>query len=421
MKVLHLSTYDEHGGAARAAYRQHRALLGAGIDSRMCVRFKRGNDEEIDVFAADRGLPSRLRRACFRAYLRLWHRTANRKAFGNGGRGLLTDPRADLLRRPAPPLTRSDVINIHKIEGFADLGALLRSLPKAAPIVVTLHDLGFLTGGCDYAGDCERFEQSCGRCPLIFSRRACDASAAIYRMKRAAYRQRQADRLVFVANSRWTLQQAQRSSLLRDHPCVTIHYGLDTQVYNPRRRRIARQALGLPVDDPVLLFAAHDVSYPRKGAAFLLEALQGPGISEGTVLVTFGAGNVALSGRRHFHFGTVNDERLQALIYQAADVFVMPSLEEAFGLTALEAVACGTVVAGFAVGGIPDVVQNGLNGMLVRPADASELRAAIVGLLENHRLREQWIEQAEPWVQERFSYAVNAAHYVELYRQLAGK
>jgi glycosyltransferase involved in cell wall biosynthesis len=59
--------------------------------------------------------------------------------------------------------------------------------------------------------------------------------------------------------------------------------------------------------------------------------------------------------------------------------------------------------------------------MLVRPADAAELRAAIVGLLENRRLRQQWIDQAEPWVKERFSYAVNAARYLELYRQLVGK
>jgi glycosyltransferase involved in cell wall biosynthesis len=239
-------------------------------------------------------------------------------------------------------------------------------------------------------------------------------------MKRTAYQYRPRERLVFVANSHWTLQQAQRSSLLRDHRCVTIHLGLDTRVYNPCRRQIARQALGLPQNVPVLLFAAHEVSYARKGARFLLKALQGPGIAEETVILTFGAGNLSPGGLRHFQFGPVNDERLQSLIYQAADVFVMPSLEEAFGLTALEAVACGTVVAGFAVGGVPDVVENGLNGLLVPAGDSDELRMAIVNLLANTRLRQRWIDCAEPWVNERFSYEVNAARYIELYRQLIG-
>jgi glycosyltransferase involved in cell wall biosynthesis len=416
MRILHLATHDHFGGAARAAYRQHLALRGEGIDSRMLVRHKHTDDPQVEMFAGNRNLRSRMDRTIRRAWIN--HCERRSRAAGKPG---LTDPRADLLRSAVSAIADADIINIHKTEYFADVPALLASLPASKPVVFTLHDPSPITGGCDYPGSCERFTDSCGSCPLSNGRQENDYSRKIFRMRQAAYGKRSRGTLAFVANSRWTLQQAHRSSLLRDHPCVTIHYGLDTQVYNPRRRQIARQALGLPVDDPVLLFAAHDVSYPRKGAAFLLEALQGPGISEATALVTFGAGHVPLRGHRHFHFGTVNDERLQALIYQAADVFVMPSLEEAFGLTALEAVACGTVVAGFAAGGIADVVQNGLNGMLVRPADAAELRAAIVGLLENRRLRQQWIDQAEPWVKERFSYAVNAARYLELYRQLVGK
>jgi glycosyltransferase involved in cell wall biosynthesis len=168
------------------------------------------------------------------------------------------------------------------------------------------------------------------------------------------------------------------------------------------------------------MFAAHDVTLVRKGARFLREALQDGDIAEETVIVTFGASGFSAGGRRHFHFGNVNDERLQSLIYQAADVFVMPSLEEAFGLTALEAVACGTVVAGFAVGGVPDIVENGLNGILVSAGDSTELRRAIVKLLANTKLRQDWIDRAEPWVKERFSYEVNAARYIDLYRQLTG-
>ena len=121
---------------------------------------------------------------------------------------------------------------------------------------------------------------------------------------------------------------------------------------------------------------------------------------------------------RHTHFGRVESDQLQALLYKAADLFVMPSLEEAFGQTALEAVACGAVVAGFQVGGIADIIQDGLNGVLVKRGDVRALGEAIAQLLDNHSLRSHWRNSCRAWVEERFWYKRNAAAYFELYRSL---
>ena len=132
-----------------------------------------------------------------------------------------------------------------------------------------------------------------------------------------------------------------------------------------------------------------------------------------------GAGRFeALPGFIQTNFGRVENDDLQALLYRAADVFVIPSLEEAFGQTALEAVACGTVVAGFDVGGIPDTVQNGLNGVLVPRGDVNALAGAISQLLEDRPLRMRWQLSCEDWVGNRFSYSANATAYVALYESL---
>ena len=132
-----------------------------------------------------------------------------------------------------------------------------------------------------------------------------------------------------------------------------------------------------------------------------------------------GAGHFqSVSGYRHTHFGQVESDELQALLYQAADVFVIPSLEEAFGQTALEAIACGTVVAGFAVGGIGDIVQNDLNGLLVMRGDSNALGHAIMRLLKDEALRVRWQETCQAWVKARFSFDRNATAYHALYESL---
>ena len=164
-----------------------------------------------------------------------------------------------------------------------------------------------------------------------------------------------------MANSQWSAGHASRSGLINGAAVKVIHYGIDQSVYYPERREEARKALGLGTDEQVLLFAAHDVSLKHKGGHLLAEALAAVAQRTKFRVLTMGSGQLESNAAyRHTHFGRVESDELQALLYKAADLFVMPSLEEAFGQTALEAVACGTVVAGFHVGGIPDIVQDGL-------------------------------------------------------------
>ena len=418
MKVLHLATYDNFGGAARAAFRQHLALREHGIDSQMLVRHKHSNDPDVAVYSGDRSFFSRASRVLRRTWIDYLEKQSRSPGNGKIVCGL-TDPRADLLRNVNHEIADADVINFHKVEHFADLPALLRHLPPSKPVVITLHDLSPVTGGCDYPGSCRGFEMSCGRCPIIDSNCAFDYSRRILRMKRSAYSTRSPKRFVFVANSYWSAKMAQSSSLVGSSRVEVIHYGLDQNVYSPQKRREAREALGIALNEPVLLFAAHDLSLPHKGGRYLREALRNVRCELPIRLLTMGGGHFQVgSGYRHTHFGHVEGDELQALLYRTADVSVIPSLEEAFGQTALEAVACGAVVAGFNVGGITDIVECGLNGLLVERQDARALSEAIQKLLGDETLRHRWHNSCETWVRENFSYFKNAAAYIALYDSL---
>ena len=416
MKVLHLATHDNFGGAARAAYRQHLALRDYGVDSRMLVRHKHSSDVNVAFYFGDTDFlcrASRVLRRTWVDYQEKRSRTPGKVVCG------LTDPRADLLRNVGPEISEADVINIHKVEHFVDLPALLGRLPPAKPVVITLHDLSPITGGCDYPGSCRRFEAACGCCPIMDSHRPNDYSHRIFRMKEIAYSRPPREHLVFVANSVWSGEKARLSGLTKDRKVEVIHYGLDQTVYSPQKRRESRQALGISAEEPVLLFAAHDLGLPHKGGRYLRDALVNVRCQRPIRLLTMGGGHFQVgSGYRHTYFGRVESDELQALLYQAADVFVIPSLEEAFGQSALEAVACGAVVAGFSVGGIPDIVKCGLNGLLVERQDTQALSEAIRKLLEDEALRGRWQSCCETWVRENFSYSTNAAAYIALYDSL---
>jgi glycosyltransferase involved in cell wall biosynthesis len=319
-------------------------------------------------------------------------------------------------------MSDADIINIHKTEHFADLPALLASLPNDKPVVLTLHDLSPITGGCDYPGNCERFTKTCGRCPLLDSHHETDYSRTIFHLRQAAYGRRTQDSFALVANSQWTLENARRSGLTSGRRAELIHYGLDQTIYRPENRAIAREALGISPDEAVICFAAHNLSYPHKGGAQLVEALAGLKFDGSIRLLTMGSGKIQAPPQfQHTHFGRIESDPMQSLIYRAADVFVIPSLEEAFGQTALEAIACGTVVAGFSVGGIVDIVETGLNGELVERGNASLLSRAIKRLLLDAGLRDRWQLTAKAWVGDRFSYAQNAEKYSALYESMLKK
>jgi glycosyltransferase involved in cell wall biosynthesis len=414
MKILHLSTCDNFGGAARAAYRQHLALRGAGIDSRMLVRHKHTDDPHVRVFTGNHNLPSRVERTLRRAWIHRLEKQSRAKGIGG-----LTDPRADLLRFAVQEMADADIINIHKTEHFADIPALLASLTADKPVVITLHDLSPITGGCDYPGGCERFTNACGACPMLDSKEENDYSRKIFRMRQAAYGTRLPENFAFVVNSRWTLDNIKRSWLAKGVRAELVHLALDQNVYQPGNRAVAREALGIGADEAVICFGAHDMGYKHKGGAQLAEALAGLKSNASIHLLTMGSGRISAPPQfKHTHFGRIESDSLQSLIYRAADVFVIPSLEEAFGQTALEAVACGTVVAGFAVGGIVDIVQNDLNGLLVVRGDSNALGHAIIRLLKDEILRVRWRESCEIWVKERFSFDRNATAYRALYESL---
>lgn len=410
MKIVHLSYEDVKGGASTAAWRLHRGLLKLGIDSTMRVRVKYSGHSSVELFTPPLTPHLRLKR-----FFRRWQ--IQRLKHGTQGIQPFSDVRSESGGTECSGLDSYDVVNLHWASDFVDLPYLFEWLPKEIPIVVTLHDMNLFTGGCHYNQGCDRFTHQCGDCPQLTNRQSNDASTKIWQQKQKSYQARLPNKLHFVANSHWTAEQAKRSSLLRELPVGVIHYGLDTAAFAPHSKQHAREFLGIPAGMPVVMFGAASVEDDRKGIQYLQPAISS--LATKPFLLTFGAGQpVGLESFTGLHLGAVSNERLLAVAYNAADIFVIPSLQEAFGQTALEAMACGTPVIGFQTGGIPDMVVDGVTGKLCPTGDSVALSKAIATLIADETARQTMGTNARALVEQSFALTRQAQKYADLYQRL---
>ncbi len=421
MRVVHLSASDVVGGAARAAYRLHDGLVRRGCESTMLVLSRRGADPSVAEFVPPGGLAVRVRRKLRRTVIARQH--ARYAASRPPGYELFSDdrsPHGDAVAFQLPP---ADVVNLHWVAGFVDCGSLLPAVTGGGRAAVwTLHDMNAFTGGCHYDLGCGKYNAGCGACPQLGSACGSDLSRRIWTRKKEVFGRIPPDRLHIVAPSRWLAEEAGNSALLGRFPRTVIPYGLDVDAFAPRDRRVSREIFGIPAGARVILFVAESVTNRRKGFSLLDGALadwRGPA---NACLVSLGHDAPAVrAAMRHVHVGYLDKDRLVSSLYSAADVFVIPSLQDNLPNTVLEAMACGTPVVGFAAGGIPDMVRPGVTGLLAPPGDAAALRGAIAALLDGDEERARMSAACRSVAVGEYSVGVQAERYAALYAALAGQ
>lgn len=420
MRVVHLSTNDISGGAARAAYRLHRALLALGYPSTMLVANRRSHDPTVQALPAPADPVG--------YWQRRWRGWQIRRAMQPyrqtrpAGLEPFSDDRSRYGGEVARALPPCDVVNLHWVAGFVDYSSFFRTVPRRVPVVWRLSDQQPFTGGCHYDEGCGRYTAACGACPQLGSRDERDLSRQIWARKRDALAAVPPGRLHIVALNQWMAAEVQRSSLFGHLPVHVIPNGLDTSVFSPADRTHARVVLGLPLHAKIVLFVAVSVDNRRKGFAQLAAALAGLSDEPDLVLVSIGKNPPPLAAPiAHHPLGVVEDDSRLALVYSAADLFVIPSLQDNMPSTVLESLACGTPVAGFDTGGISELVRPGQTGWLAPVGDVEGLRAAMRRLLRNDDERLAMGRRCREIALAEYRQELQAQRYLELYRQIIAK
>ena len=420
MRIVHLSTSDSGGGAFRAAYRLHTGLRRLGHDSKMLVLKRGSGDDAVLALKPRQDLIGRWSR---KLRARRIHKDYDRyRPTLPPGIEPFSDCRTEYRDEVVAQLPDCDLINLHWIGGFLDWPSFFRTYPKHVPLVWRLADMGVLTGGCHYDQGCGKFADACGACPQLGSRDPNDLSRRNHAERSASLRHVGPAGLHIVGTSRWIAGDAQRSSLFKDLPVSVIPNGLDVEEFAPRDTNFCRDLWNIPRDAAVVLFAAESVANVRKGFAHLAQAVAGIRGVENLLLVSVGGGKCELpAGLPHLPLGKVNNDRMLSTIYSAADVFVIPSLQESFGQTVIESLACGTPVVGFASGGIPDMVRPGQTGWLAPTGDTNTLRDAIETALRDRERRLAMSPVCREVAVREYSLDVQARAYAALYETLLAR
>jgi glycosyltransferase involved in cell wall biosynthesis len=324
------------------------------------------------------------------------------------------------LRQATPfgdALARADVVVLHWLGKLLDFPSFFASAPADKPIVWVLHDMHPFTGGCHFSAGCQRFTEGCGCCPQLDRAGPDDLSAEALSLKTTLYARLA---LHVAAPSRWLTELARRSrAFAGSRSFHTIPYGIDAEAMRPIDKREAKRRLGLDPERLTVGFGAADCRNPRKGMVPLAAAWRQ--LSESNPVGLLFGGGASTGGfpdDAAVSFGYVDDPHRQALIYAAADVFVLPSLEDNLPQTGLEAMACGTPVVAFAAGGIPEYVRHEETGLLAPVGDAEALAGHLRRMLADGELRRRLGHAARRAVEQQYAAPSEAEAYRDLFGRL---
>ncbi len=382
MKILIINKSDTTGGAAIAARRLKDALQANNHEVKMLVQEKLSNDSSILSTTTGK----------FKKYYNLWLFILERLYF------LFHEKSKDIRFAFSPaiagediskhPLVKeADVIHIHWFnQGYLSLKSLKKLLKLNKKIVWTLHDMWAFTGGCHYAGNCSNFEISCGNCKFLKKPGQKDLSSRILKRKQKILEN---SNLQIVTCSNWLANKARKSSLLKNIDVKAIPNPIDISVFKPSDKSELRNQLNLPQEKKLILFGAANIMDERKGLKYLVEALKklkekNTQLAEESEILLFGKSNEEFLKQLPLkinNLGLIFGEQNIAKVYAAADVFVLPSLEDNLPNTVMESLACGTPVVAFDTGGIPEMIGHKKNGYLSEYKSVEDLLNGLIYVL----------------------------------------
>lgn len=409
LKVLHLSTYDTNGGAARAAYSLHRAMLSEGLNSQMWVARKGSSDPTVH----ERG--SRLFRLTSAADRQLWR--------------LQRSP-LETWRSPArfacltaKEINRSDanVVNLHWItDGFLSIEEIGKI---TKPIVWSMYDMWPFSGTEHYGPDGPN-----ARWRLGYSKASRLAAESRFDLDSWAFQRKlkhwstASSPIHMIPASTWLEEATRDSTLMGNWRIKRIPHVVDTHTFSPMNREQARRELGIPNEPTLLFMSSAGIRDMRKGFDLFEQAL--PDIKARLPHV-----QLVIAGPREANYSPPvnvpviwlghlygNNELRRA--YCASDVLVVPSREDNMPLTAMEAQSCGRPVVAFSNAGLPDIVDHLTTGFLAETDDTEGIAQGTITAITDSGERDQCGQSARQRALSMWSPEVIVKNYKEIYDSL---
>jgi glycosyltransferase involved in cell wall biosynthesis len=422
MKVTLINTTDAGGGAPAACKRLLKALELKQVDAYMQVQEKKTREPRVKSIGDN--FTGRLKARLSSLYERLpfiWFEAKERSlrfAFSTATAGI------DITSQQA--VLDADILHLHWVNsGYLSTSDLKKLFETGKPVVWTLHDMWAFTGGCHYSGECDHFMSECGNCWMLRSPDDNDISHSGWLRKAEMYKA--AKNIIFVTCSHWLAGVVRTSSLLKDFRIETIPNPIDMEIFSPKDKTVARAKWKISPQAKIILFCAANILDRRKGITYLVEALNDLKLNyKGTdniEIVIFGKNksfDVNQLPFKVYELNIINSEQDMAELYNLADVYVTPALEDNLPNTVMESLSCGIPVVAFNTGGIPEMVTHQHDGYLAQFKSAADFAAGIHYILNSGRQKE-FAANARKKVLENFTNDIVASKYMAVYNSILKK
>lgn len=411
MRVLH---FQKIAIAQSSPLRLHKGLLKLGVESIISVAAKSIDHEGVMA-------PTIAERLFCILHDKIDNLSLNK--YPNKDQTLfsasLLFPGKHLLQKKIDCINPS-IVHLHWIsEGLMQIGSI-KNISR--PIIWTLHDSWAFTGGCHVPFNCSNYKNKCGSCMKLGSEKENDLSMKVLQKKSDLWKEK---KIILVAPSTWMAKCALSSSLFKSNRVEVIPNGLDLNIFKNIEKNVARDILSLPQDKKLILFGAmNSTSDKNKGFHFLKSAINY--LSENkwgdkAELIVFGANkpdNPIDMGLTCRYIGKLFDEISLSILYSAADIMIVPSIQESFGQTAIEAMACGTPVVAFNTTGLKDIIDHKENGYLAEPYECYDLANGIIWALNDAERLRNLSYRARDKVAKYFDIARVSQMYLKLYNDV---
>lgn len=315
----------------------------------------------------------------------------------------------------------ADLVHYHLLHtGWFSLFSL-PALTAKKTSVLTLHDPWAATGHCIYPRQCERWKTGCGSCPdldVLWSMKK-DNTNMMWKIKDHVYKK---SKLELIVASKFMHDFAQQSPLLSRFNLHLVPFGIDLEKFKPVNNADLRRKLGIYPGNTVICLRA-TVS-PFKGLKYVFEALEKITTTKPLTILTFEAKEMFskyLGKHQLIDLGWVENQEDIVEAYQASDLFLMPSTAEAFGVMAIEAMACAKPTIVFEGTSLPEVVFAPQGGISVPQGDSSALAAAMDNLIENPEVRQTIGAQARQLAVEHYNWNTHVSRMISVYEEILSR
>lgn len=393
--ILHVSTYSS-GGAFNAAYRLYQSQLKAGYNARFITLYKNGAAIDTENFLETISLFDRII-SSVRFRLLTKKNRASFPPYFNPPQSAFDLNRSQLYKW-------ADIIHLHWVSRFLDFESFFRKNKK--PIVWTFHDEYPLKGGLHYDYYRQYLNEELNQLETRFSKLKEDCI------------QKSPSKIFVACPSLWLTTEASNSDIFYGREKYHIGYGIDTDIFYPIDKTIARSYLAIPDDRPVLLFIAESFKDPRKGSSVLATIIKHGSFQDFHLVVVGEKNDLMELPENSTYLGYITNTARLIYAYSSADLFVCTSLADNLPNTVMESMSCGTPVVAFNIGGIPDLVQNGSTGMVIDRQSIEQLVDSVATLANSKSQLAQFSIASRRHILEKYSLEVQLARYVGLYNHV---